>query len=566
MSSSTPEESKIERSLKHKRNYSNCSLQKQCDKSKRKLFEQFLIIGVPPDESPKPKILYLYPASPLLFQEDEFNQTIPFCFPNGMKELKQEFSKKTMLLSQFVFRLNGGRDTIYGVCTHLMINPRRIPFFASESTKNYPYCFCILTTNPILSVHFQYLTYLTLLTARAVDNVKRPAIEPTICKAKGEVPIFQELEIQDNCGRWKGTRFSQIFLDELSYYRSLRQYVDRDKKYILADNGMSMVFPRVMSDSYSLAMPTLDVLFSNFSLYDIVRLYSALLLEHHTIFISTDLHRLTLSVLAARSLISPFRISASILPVVPNDENFLALLEAPVPYIIGLPSKSCLKGITLPGNVCILNLDQGSFIDNELTSIVPKADDLIRKLQNAINEFQDLIVIPPKRINQNFKQVNNPKYREFINAVHPYMRPPKYLQSISTKYAFIPPLVENILNIFSKHLAPDLENLIKPCFITDSTDINHPVTVFNSDLFLDSIKPKELPFYKQLINTSIFQLFCDGKTDEMDVIKSLISKSCLSESTEDSDSDMLASYNSQPEMSFDNSPMITSSFPDLIEI
>lgn len=552
--SSTPcslDDSRIERSIQRKRLHSvGFRNMRFTDNNERKLFEHIMVVGVPPN-SPDltPRILFLYPSAPLLFQEDDFQQTVSFCFPDGVHEIKSVYSRHTMLRSEFVFRLNGSAHTIYGICNHFQVNPRRLPFFSSESTQKYTFCFCILTANPVLSVHFHYITYLSYLFARVCDPSKRQKMIPSNYT---DEPSLSYLLVEDNCARWPETRFPDTFLNELKYYQTFHSTLDRDRKYSLSDDGMTLVFPHTMTDALSMAMPSLDVLFSCLSIYDIVKLYTAILLEHHIIFVSKNLHNLTVAVLAARAIISPFKIGATLLPIIPNDPDLLALLESPVPYIVGIKSKKNLENITLPENHCLVKLDSGKLTDPELNVKLPCHGDLIQKLNAALNEYHNLIEVPCKRskVRTNNKARYTQEYADFINGIHPYMRPPKYLITIETKFVFIPPLVENILQIFSQHLAPVLEGLIKPCFVTDSTELSRPVTIFNQEMFLANVKSREREFYQCFLTTTIFQEFCDGKTDEIDEMKTLASTDMLIGDSEPSsyvygDSPVIADLNDE---------------------
>lgn len=489
------------------------------------------------EESVEPKILFIAPACPLLLHEDEFEHVLHFCFPNGIKPHGLKYTRSSMFISQFAFRLSGSTDDTYGFCCHFAANPRRIPFFASEQTLQYPFCFCILTRCPILSVHFQYLTYLVLLYNRVVnpDYSSRPPkeeLKPT--EAEGDSISY--LTIEQNTGRWPDTRFPDVFARELLYFGSMKSLQNRDKTIMLTEPNthanLTLTIPHIQPDYINIATPTLDVLFSCLSVDDIVKLYTALLLEHHTIFRSKQLHKLTMAVLAARTILTPFKVEATLLPIIPNDETFLPILESPVPYICGLVSTSAIGSLTLPDVVCIVDLDKQKVTDSVLSQtglIVPHHKKLITNLNHLLQENASTIMTPPKKIERKGKTVSNPKYDEFFDEISSFMRPPIYLLTHPTKYVFNPPLVENILKLFSGHLVPELELKIKSCFVTDSTDISHPITVFNKDLFLASIEPSQQEFFDSFINTTLFQQYCEGKTDEMQVVKAMMSDNFASE-------------------------------------
>lgn len=76
-------------------------------------------------------------------------------------------------------------------------------------------------------------------------------------------------------------------------------------------------------------------------------------------------------------------------------------------------------------------------------------------------------------------------------------------------------LVEAVLGYFRTSLERELDMLMRPYFITDTTDIEHPVTVFNQELFLMSIDRDQGPFYYAFLGTTSFQEFADSKLEEV---------------------------------------------------
>jgi hypothetical protein len=75
-------------------------------------------------------------------------------------------------------------------------------------------------------------------------------------------------------------------------------------------------------------------------------------------------------------------------------------------------------------------------------------------------------------------------------------------------------LVEAVMGYFRTRLERELEVLMRPCFITDTTDIEHPVAVFNQELFLMSIDEGQRLFYRGFLGTTSFQEFADSKLEE----------------------------------------------------
>ena len=67
------------------------------------------------------------------------------------------------------------------------------------------------------------------------------------------------------------------------------------------------------------------------------------------------------------------------------------------------------------------------------------------------------------------------------------------------------------------HLAPKIQKLIEPFFITDSTDAESPITILNHNLLINALgdmEYSEVKFYNQFFTTINFHEFCEEKADE----------------------------------------------------
>lgn len=72
-----------------------------------------------------------------------------------------------------------------------------------------------------------------------------------------------------------------------------------------------------------------------------------------------------------------------------------------------------------------------------------------------------------------------------------------------------------ILNVFKSHLPSILDDPIKECFVTDTTDIMNPITVFNRDLFFYQMPHEDEQFYQKLMQTQIWEVYCDHLATEV---------------------------------------------------
>jgi hypothetical protein len=85
------------------------------------------------------------------------------------------------------------------------------------------------------------------------------------------------------------------------------------------------------------------------------------------------------------------------------------------------------------------------------------------------------------------------------------------------KYCFGQEIVDAVVLLFRDEFVVPMISLVRSCFITDKTYIDHPVTVFNVELFLESVEPDQVDFFRQFLQTTMFQQFQELMTDDPSV-------------------------------------------------
>ena len=493
-----------------------------------RLFDHFMIVGIPPgtegSEKPTPRILYIYPATPVVLDSDEINQVIDFCFPGGIEPHGADFGHRKFLLDEFIFRLNG--CDVYGSCQHLILNPRRIPFFADKTSVKYPFCLCLLSRVPVFSAYFSWLVFVAGYIDRLWDPVEK-ILEPPLVEREFERYFeIDNIEITNGFGHWKGSRFSEPLAKVVVDFWEQTVKAERDQRVALTPD-LSATIPHAMSDIQYISYPTLDILYSCLEIPEIVKLYTAVLLEHHVLVQSESLHKVTFAIMAVRAMLTPFAIGATLLPIVPNTPAHMGLLGAPVPFIAGIlktPSDECPP----PKQCCIVDLDLGTVTDLELKVQLPGAKQVIAKMSQTVNEYWEWITMPPKPKSSK----SSDAFKKFVEGVHPFSPPARYLTAFPQKFVFPPPVVDNILKILQEQLPEKLRECLIPCLVTDSTDLSNPVTVLNDTLFASYIPRDEQKFYKAFMGTMIFELYSQGKTDETDTNKLIMNETIMLNSGE----------------------------------
>ncbi|OHT08535.1 hypothetical protein TRFO_22866 [Tritrichomonas foetus] len=483
------------------------------------LYDQFLIIGLPPqsdpeESEPSPKILFMYPSSPAIFESNEYEQLPLFCFPNGF----QKYDRFKKIIYQFVFKLKESKgSTIYGICIQMSVNRLSHKlFFADEVSREYPFCFCFLTRNPVLAPNMMYLSFLTLWMTHQTEPIRHKQFAKCFNVSSSDM-LVRLPNLVNTAGCLKNPNFKVPipFMAELAFYRSL-QINNTDIQRIRLSNNLNVFLPETNGSLNNIFYPSLSVLFSNLSLRHIIKLYSLIILEAHIVFMSRDVHVLTLSVLSAVELAAPFELNAMVMPVLPKDSSYLQLLDSPCPYIIGLVKDDV--GYRIPAGVTVVDLDHDTINDPDKNPDFPFVSKFEHKLAEILKENEPSVLVPPKVLYKGvFKKTDpyiNPKYVDFIKHTENFTVPRFYIDLRPPKYVFTEKVVTELVKAFETVLSPLAESLVWACLVTDTTDVNNPITVFNRDLFLASCEPHTVKFFDNFLNTTVFQRFCDQKIDE----------------------------------------------------
>lgn len=508
-------EYRVQKSIQNKRMASGIEERHPRVQKSQKMFEQFLVLGAPPDfkgKNPEPIILSSYPRVSVSSRpDDEVNMLISFCFPSGFSQIKRDATGLRTILSEFVFYLKEENDTLYGICLHFRGNDNL--FFATEKNLDYPFCYCILTTTPFITAHFTFLSYFSLLMVKRIKPIPHSSENEILLPAINE-KVFASLVIDETFPEiavYPGMKANQDMKDELSFYYSLPTK-SKDKKIypkIQLSSKISLLLPLHLTRNQCLAYSSFHTLFNLLTIPDIVTIYTALLLEMRVVFVSKrDLHLLSLSLIAALSLLKPYRSRATtVLPVLPSKKNFIQLLDSPVPYIIGTSTST--KDADL-----IVNIDSFEVTVNTAIPNLPQRGKLIQKLNKIISQNQTICSIPQKRFSSNSDSSSssrplNKEYLSFIEKYDPYNFPVIYISLMKLTYIFPPAVVDLIVRAFRNSFTPFITELISGCFVTDATDPQNPVTVCNNELLLCQVPEADREFYEKFIQTDIWESFCD---------------------------------------------------------
>lgn len=307
--------------------------------SKQKMFDQLFIFGSSPEKNNNgnPIILTMFPSTEYPQNNDDFECIKKHCFPNGFKEISDDFPPSQTIINEFIFFLDSltptqakqntksnsndaipnefNNDRIFGIVVQFRAPPDFTPFFATTLNRHFPFALCILSHKFYLSSHIQFATYVSLvLTGRAAaiqNRIRAPLPVKGFChpnltldKKTPAVAVFP------------GFSSPIHLLDIVSKYLSRPSEPQptpfNDAPY--ADK-IPMSIPLNMTMMQCISYPSTDNLFSCLKIEQIVSIYEAVLLEKKVAFVSNDPHNSSLCVLACMSIARPFKTFSEFIPV-----------------------------------------------------------------------------------------------------------------------------------------------------------------------------------------------------------------------------------------------------------
>ncbi|CAF0739726.1 unnamed protein product [Brachionus calyciflorus] len=224
---------------------------------------------------------------------------------------------------------------------------------------------------------------------------------------------------------------------------------------------------------------SLKFLFNHMSIENIIHVILGCLSESKILFISQDYRILTPVIQCLMKLIQPFKWLLAYVPLLPGPQ--LGYIEAPHPFIMGYCTdyENLIKQMEEDNEIMIIDLNNDEIISK-------------RKLNNFPDNCTNLLKSKLLSIDLNY--VENQKLCR-ITKTDLYSLE-RMEESLIRKLNFkiCDAFLEFYVNIFG-----DLTLFIKK-----------QTKKFNKIAYLDTINEKDLPFYKQVIDSSIFGFFINS--------------------------------------------------------
>lgn len=473
------------------------------------IFDQLVIVGasplISPTETPTPICLLVHPVHPLIIPGPNFAQIPLFCFPNGFAKASDTRGTECVR-DNFIFEIGSDLERrVYGICVIFSFANCKSSFIFNELNQQYPFCFCYLSRVLVPSAQFRYLDFLGKWISGQLLSLAMRRFEPVPPTASAHIPGMVKA---GQAFRSEGFKIPRIFNYEISYARTIQPGLTSDSPFRLSKEKEIWI-PAQETLPNCLPYFALDILFSVLPVRAIVRLVSIVLLQKRIAFLGNSLRTLSLSVICLGELIHPFKFVGTFLPVLPLTDDYLPMLDSPTPFVFGIPKSG--KQPPIPPDVVTVDLDRGEIHDPDASPLLAGSDQLVSMIDAILELHRAEIELPPRFIGgKGTPVIQNPDFLEFIKRRrHGFSRPFSY-GTAETRYFFERSIVEQIVNLFKIHIAPMLEVVMKPCFVTDATNPDQPVTVFHRELFLGSLPPANRDFYEAFMTTTMFQQYLEG--------------------------------------------------------
>ena len=401
-------------------------------------FEHFLMIGIPPNydgkTKPKPQVLLLYPYYPLKIPESEFEQVIDFAFPNGIHEIEPSDGHQPAIIDEFSFCFTKNTGTLYGCCVHFRIIEGLDYFFATENNKNYLFCLCMLTREPFFGPHYNFLTYLVKTLIGWTRDISIETLVEKINVPEGVTPTFlPHMTKLASFARWEHMKIFKFFILNIQAFYHLRR-----GKAAMKWKEMNVEYPDVfVSQQESIGCSTLDLLFSMFTLDNIIKILTAVLIEHQVIVISKRAYRCSNTILAVRCLLYPFKLTGGgFLPILPNAESYLGILGSPTPIFLGVLKTDSLDLSVVEEPKCIVDVDNGTVSDPALKLTLFNASKIRSDLAYYIESRRANIEVPARYKIKQGKRVKNQEWIDFFENVSSTAMPAHFISQTKQKFVF----------------------------------------------------------------------------------------------------------------------------------
>lgn len=433
-------------------------------------FNSFFVLGVEKDKN-EASIISMFPSRPVTFEDFKIDLIPKYCYPKGLNVIDNNVNDS--ILNGFVFFF----ENHYGIVLHIAIPDNSNSFVGDKYDRKYPFSLCLISNKSDISCHFTFLSNL-------VDLIVGKA---TLSQQEVDIPIELQNRENQNC-------YQSLMIDDECEFIAVSNHVEPPSFLLpeLIKYYVSKTPPRV-SRSNNFLYPTLQTFLSCFSPEEIVTLFLFMMCEFKIIFVSNDETKVSFCLLALVNILKSMRTQVTVLPIVPNYEEFVDEIEK---------SKCCILGFT---GVCnnfevLVNIDHYNKIMVNPSVQVPRfsyGSKMSKKISGLIEKYRNVIKVPA---------MNSPEHGTFMDSVDRFIYPDCFKFFNQTNFILNPVFINEFINVFERPFIESLGNFISTFFEIE-TDVSQPVTVFNQDLFLSSIEDEYCDFIQRVTHSKMFLEF-----------------------------------------------------------
>lgn len=229
----------------------------------------------------------------------------------------------------------------------------------------------------------------------------------------------------------------------------------------------------VEEEATALSAWAISCLCGSLRLEHVLTLFAGALLEKQIVFVCSNLGLLSASVLSLIPLIRPYQWQSLLMPVLPND--MLDFLDAPVPYIVGVQSKTSEVQSKLT-NALLLDIGKNQVKSTSIPQL-PKQKELLTSLTPYHSKLVGESYLGRKRPIYDCTDVQVEAAKGFLEVLR------NYLDTLCCN--------------------------LRSHTITNVQSNDDKVSLLLRDSFIDSFPSRDRPFMKLFVDTQLFSVHTD---------------------------------------------------------
>lgn len=370
------------------------------------MFAQFLIVGIPPNGKPtdKPIPLVIYPPNQI--ESLPFSAIVDYSLPTGTKP-QCEPVLDDIINDMFIFRVHSANYDFISACVLVTHKNGKLPFYASENTRNTQFAYIITSRNVYYASHMKFLRFAASYFSGRIQNPNITYAKPINVPQLMPQVLPQDYTATLNILHHNSFHLPLFACDSIHSYFQFQHGENKMKltpyHYVGPTSGPNQTIK--YSEFFSF-----DTLFSIFPTKSILTLISCALCDHRIVFVGKSLQNITMSVTALSHLLRPLKFSGAVVPILPANPSYITLLEAPTPYIIGVPRCDLLPSVDVDDGVILADTDSGMVdFGNNVGISFPKINECAMKL----DEIDDKRGTTDFSFPLDFRRKKNPVCKSF---------------------------------------------------------------------------------------------------------------------------------------------------------